>query len=381
MKKNIFSVLGLMSGTSMDGVDISLIKTDGYDYFEQISNKFYEFSDELYKDLIFLRGSISELKDLDNKFSIIDEIEKKFTLFNAQVINEFIKQEQTRPEIIGFHGQTIYHNSKAKISKQLGNGELLSQLTNCTVVNNFRKQDLDNYGQGAPLTPIFHYLISNQINKKNKLTYPINIINIGGITNVTTILDNKNIDKQIFAYDIGPGNCLIDEWVRKKSNKKFDENGSLALSGKANQLILNQSIDNFQISSIEESMDINDFDISFVKGLNLEDGCATLNEFTAYLISEGLKKINQINNIVVKNFIMCGGGRKNKKLVENIYKYMSDEKLIIKDIDVYQFDGDFIESQAFGYLAARRILELPITFPTTTRCKNPSLGGQIIKNY
>jgi anhydro-N-acetylmuramic acid kinase len=291
MKKNIFSVLGLMSGTSMDGVDISLIKTDGYDYFEQISNKFYEFSDELYKDLIFLRESISELKDLDNKFSIIDEIEKKFTLFNAQVINEFIKQDQTRPEIIGFHGQTIYHNSKAKISKQLGNGELLSQLTNCTVVNNFRKQDLDNYGQGAPLTPIFHYLISNQINQKNKLTYPINIINIGGITNVTTILDNKDIDKQIFAYDIGPGNCLIDEWVRKKSNKKFDENGSLALSGKANQLILNQSIDNFQISSIEESMDINDFDISFVKGLNLEDGCATLNEFTAYLISEGLKKL------------------------------------------------------------------------------------------
>ena len=172
MKKNIFSVLGLMSGTSMDGVDISLIKTDGYDYFEQISNKFYEFSDELYKDLIFLRESISELKDLDNKFSIIDEIEKKFTLFNAQVINEFIKQEQTRPEIIGFHGQTIYHNSKAKISKQLGNGELLSQLTNCTVVNNFRKQDLDNYGQGAPLTPIFHYLISNQINKKKQINLP-----------------------------------------------------------------------------------------------------------------------------------------------------------------------------------------------------------------
>jgi anhydro-N-acetylmuramic acid kinase len=377
MKKNIFSVLGLMSGTSMDGVDISLIKTDGYDYFEQISNKFYEFSDELYTDLIFLRESISELKDLDNNFSIIDEIEKKFTLYNAQVINKFIKQEQIRPEIIGFHGQTIYHNSKAKISKQLGNAELLSQLTKCTVVNNFRKQDLDNFGQGAPLTPIFHYLISNQINKKNKLTYPINIINIGGITNVTTILGNK----EIFAYDIGPGNCLIDQWVRKKSNKKFDENGSLALSGTVNQLILNQSIDNFQIFSIEESMDINDFDISFVKGLNLEDGCATLNEFTAYLISEGLKKINQINNIKVKNFIICGGGRKNKKLVENIYKHMGDEKLIIKDIDAYQFDGDFIESQAFGYLAARRILELPITFPTTTRCKNPSLGGQIIKNY
>jgi anhydro-N-acetylmuramic acid kinase len=316
MKKNIFSVLGLMSGTSMDGVDISLIKTDGYDYFEQISNKFYEFSDELYKDLIFLRESISELKDLDNKFSIIDEIEKKFTLFNAQVINEFIKQEQTRPEIIGFHGQTIYHNSKAKISKHLGDGNLLSQLTNCTVVNNFRKQDIDNSGQGAPLTPIFHYLISKQINKKKKLTYPLNIINIGGITNVSTILGNEEIQKEIFAYDIAPGNCLIDEWVRKNSNKKFDENGFLASSGKVNELILNQSIDNFQISSIKDSMDINDFDISFAKGLNLEDGCSTLNEFTAYLISEGLKKINQINNIEVKNLLYVVEVEKIKNLLK-----------------------------------------------------------------
>ena len=381
MEKKEFVSIGLMSGTSMDGVDASIIRSNGTDELVNILDRYYEFDKEIYEKLVNLRNLINLKEDLDKYYKQIETLDRELTLFHGKIVNQIIKEVNIRVNLIGFHGQTIYHNSKAKISKQLGNGELLSQLTNCTVVNNFRKQDLDNYGQGAPLTPIFHYLISNQINKKNKLTYPINIINIGGITNVTTILDNKDIDKQIFAYDIGPGNCLIDEWVRKKSNKKFDENGSLALSGKANQLILNQSIDNFQISSIEESMDINDFDISFVKGLNLEDGCATLNEFTAYLISEGLKKINQINNIVVKNFIICGGGRKNKKLVENIYKYMSDEKLIIKDIDVYQFDGDFIESQAFGYLAARRILELPITFPTTTRCKNPSLGGQIIKNY
>ena len=113
-------------------------------------------------------------------------------------------------------------------------------------------------------------------------------MNIGGITNVTTILNNKNVEKEIFAYDIGPGNCLIDEWVRNNS-KKFDDDGSFASSGQVNQLILNQAIDNFEISSIEESMDLNDFDISFSKGLTLEDGCATLNEFTTYLISEGLK--------------------------------------------------------------------------------------------
>ena len=134
-------------------------------------------------------------------------------------------------------------------------------------------------------------------------------------------------------------------------------------------------------SSIKESMDPNEFDISFVKGLNLEDGCATLNEFTAYLISQGLKKINQINNIRVKNFIICGGGRKNETLIKNVFKSMNNKKMIMKDIDELKLDGDFVESQAFAYLAVKCFLNLPITFPNTTRCKKPSLGGKIINNF
>ncbi len=381
MKKKIFTVLGLMSGTSMDGVDLSLIRTDGSDYYEQISDGFYRFSNELFEKLIFLRESIKNTKDLQKKSNLITNIENKFTLFNAKIINDFLKNKNLTPDIIGFHGQTIYHKPNDKISKQIGNADLLSQLTKCTVVNNFRQQDLDNDGQGAPLTPIFHYLISKYINKKKELDYPINIMNIGGITNVTTILNNKNIEKEIFAYDIGPGNCLIDEWVRNNSKKKFDDDGSFASSGQVNQLILNQAIDNFEISSIEESMDLNDFDISFSKGLTLEDGCATLNEFTAYLISEGLKKINQINKIDVKNLIICGGGRKNSFLIQNIFKYMNNKMINIKNIDEFQLNGDFIESQAFAYLAVKRLLNLPITFPNTTRCKTPSIGGQIIKNF
>ena len=128
-------------------------------------------------------------------------------------------------------------------------------------------------------------------------------------------------------------------------------------------------------------MDINDFDISFVKGLSLEDGCATLTEFTAYLISEGLKKINQINNIDVKNFIFCGGGRKNIALIKKINKFINNKKIIIKNIDEFRFNGDFIESQAFAYLAVRRFLNLLITFPNTTRCKKPSIGGEIINIF
>ena len=381
MKKKIFTALGLMSGTSMDGVDLSVIETDGYDYYSQISDKYYEFNDQLYKDLILLRESVRKSEDLQINSLLVNEIEKKFTLFNAEIINEFIKKEGIHPNLIGLHGQTIYHSAKDKISKQIGDGNLLSQLTKCIVVNKFRQQDLDNGGQGAPLTPLFHYLISKKIIKNFKLGYPVNIINIGGITNVTSILGNEEIQKDVLAYDIGPGNCLINEWIRKNSDKKFDDKGSLAHSGKTNELLLNQAIDNFEISSIEESMDINDFDITFVKGLSLEDGCATLTEFSAYLISESLKKINQMNNIDIKNFIICGGGRKNITLIKKIGQYMRNEELVINDIDNFKFNGDFVESQAFAYLAVKSFLNLPISFPNTTRSTKPSLGGQINKNF
>ena len=381
MKKKIFTALGLMSGTSMDGVDLSVIETDGYDYYSQISDKYYEFNDQLYKDLILLRESVRKSEDLQINSLLVNEIEKKFTLFNAEIINEFIKKEGIHPNLIGLHGQTIYHSAKDKISKQIGDGNLLSQLTKCIVVNKFRQQDLDNGGQGAPLTPLFHYLISKKIIKNFKLGYPVNIINIGGITNVTSILGNEEIQKDVLAYDIGPGNCLLNESIRKNSEKKFDDKGSLAHSGKTNELLLNQAIDNFEISSIEESMDINDFDISFVKGLSLEDGCATLTEFSAYLISESLKKINQMNSIDIKNFIICGGGRKNLTLIKKIGQYMKNEELVINDIDNFKFNGDFVESQAFAYLAVKSFLNLPISFPNTTRSTKPSLGGQINKNF
>ena len=381
MKKKIFTAMGLMSGTSMDGVDLSIIRSDGHDYIEQINDKYCEFTDDLYKDLILLRDKIVNSGDLKKKLEEIDRIEKKFTLYVGKIVNEFTNEINFKPDLIGFHGQTIFHNAKEKISKQIGDGHLLSQLTKCLVVNNFRQQDLENNGQGAPLAPVFHYLISKEIKNKFKISYPINIINIGGITNVTTILNDKDIEKDILGYDIAPGNCLIDEWIRKKSNKKFDISGSIASSGQINELILNQAKDNFDLFSINESLDIKNFDVSFVKGLCLEDGSATLTEFTAYLISEGLKKINDTNNIQIKNFVLCGGGRKNKVLVNSIKKLMSDHDLKIKNIDEFNFDGDFIESKAFAYIAIRCFLNLSISFPSTTRCDFSCTGGEIIKNF
>ena len=381
MKKKIFTSIGLMSGTSMDGVDLSVIKSDGNDQFSSIYDTYKEFDDGLYKQLISLRDKIKNSTDLKTHSKEINDVEKKFTLFNSHLINEVIGDINEDIDLIGFHGQTVFHDPKIQISKQLGDGRLLSSLFKKIVINNFRQNDLNHGGQGAPLTPIFHSLISKIIQKNFKLKLPINIINIGGITNITQIKENLNNSINFFAYDVGPGNCLIDDWVRNNKDLKFDKDGNYANIGKVDDLILNQAIDNFEFKSYETSLDVKDFDTSFVKGLSFEDGCATLTKFTAYLIADGLRKIDKQNNINPHHYIICGGGRKNKSLMESIENYLVNKNVIIKDIDDYNFDGNFIESQAFAYLAIRSYLKLPISFPSTTRSKKAISGGDILQNF
>ncbi len=381
MKKKIFTSIGLMSGTSMDGVDLSVIKSDGYDQFSSIYDTYKEFDDGLYKQLISLRDKISNFTDLKTYSKEINDVEKKFTLFNSHLINEVIGHINEDIDLIGFHGQTMFHNPKIQISKQLGDGRLLSSLFKKIVINNFRQNDLNHGGQGAPLTPIFHSLISKIIQKNFKLKLPINIINIGGITNITQIKEDLNNSINFFAYDVGPGNCLIDDWVRNNKDLKYDKDGNYANIGKVDDLILNQAIDNFEFKSYETSLDVKDFDTSFVKGLSFEDGCATLTKFTAYLIADGLRKINKQNDVNPYQYIFCGGGRKNKSLMQSIRNYLVNKNMIIKDIDDYNFDGNFIESQAFAYLAIRSYLKLPISFPSTTRCKKAISGGDIFQNF
>ena len=258
----------------------------------------------------------------------------------------------------------------------------MSQLIKKKVIYDFRQEDLINNGQGAPLTPIYHNLVSKIISKKYKLNFPVCFINIGGISNITKIINKDgNLDENLEAFDSGPGNCMIDEWVRKNSKKNFDENGSIAKSGKINQLILNQAIDNFKIESFNKSLDIKDFDISFAKGLSLEDGCATITNFTAYLVANGIIHASGSNDQPIK-FLICGGGRKNNFFIQNIKNYLLNKKNIsLNLIDDYNFNGDYIESQAFGYLAIRSFMNLPISYPKTTRCKVPTVGGKLAENF
>ncbi len=378
----IYTALGLMSGTSMDGVDVSIIKSDGHCQFSNILDNYYEFDNKLRQKLLKLRYSISTKKDLIEFSKDLKVLERDLTIFHKEIIDQTSSKFSEKIDLLGFHGQTIFHDPEIKITKQLGDGNLLSQLTRKIVIYNFRQNDLKNGGQGAPLTPIFHNLLANIIYNKNKNEL-FDIMNIGGISNITKTIKNKEFsNSSIEAFDIGPGNCLIDSWVQKNSDKKYDKDGLIAKTGKINKLILNQAIENFRLNSYEKSLDIKNFDISFAKGLSLEDGCATITNFTAYLISEGIRFINNDNLNDCKKILVCGGGRKNVTLMETIKEYLNDYKgLKIDLIDKFNFDGDFTESQAFGYLAIRSYLGLPISFPNTTRCKKPSLGGELVRNF
>ena len=381
MEKKEFVSIGLMSGTSMDGVDASIIKSNGNDQLVNILDRYYEFNKEIYEKLVNLRNLIIQKEDLDKYSKEIEILDRELTLFHGEIVNQIIKEIDLTVNLIGFHGQTIYHNPKNLISKQLGNGQLLSQLTNTDVIYDFRQNDLKHGGQGAPLTPIFHNLISSLIGIKHNVNCPINILNIGGISNLTKTVEMSEIDL-IKGFDIGPGNCLIDEWIRNNSSYRYDEFGNIGKSGSVNELILNQAIDNFTTSSYSNSLDIKDFDTSFVRGLSLEDGCATLTKFTAHLIANGIKYCHQSNNQIQEIYLMCGGGRKNNFLINCIKQELLNQKNITIDIiDNYNFNGDFIESQAFGYLAIRSYLNLPISFPGTTGCKNKVTGGILAKNY
>ena len=363
MEKNL-SALGFMSGTSGDGVDTSVISSNGKDIINITYNRFDPYPISLSNKIHRVKENISEIQDLLKYSSDVSELELQITNFHADIANKTSKEIDF--DLIGFHGHTIYHNSEQKISKQIGLGVDLSKKTKKTVVYDFRQEDIKNGGEGAPLSPIYHLALIKELFNENKVKIPISILNIGGIANITEIDKDFNITSR----DIGPGNCLIDKWVRKNSDKFIDEDGNLADKGKIDKFIFDQYLDNYHYSKIhsKRSLDPNDFDISFAKGLSLENGASTITDLTSELLS---KKIGT-NDIYVS-----GGGRKNKYLINSLKRKIDNNIFSIDDLNI---NGDYIESQAFAFLAIRSYLGLPISFPSTTNCKSPSIGGIIIKN-
>ena len=361
MEKN-FTALGFMSGTSGDGVDCSIIKSNGIDTINIKYNRFDPYPINLSKKIHRLKDNILEQRDLLKYSSDIKELEEEITNFHINIAIRV--NNEIDFDLIGFHGHTIYHNSDEKISKQIGIGTNLSKATNKTVIYNFRQTDIKNGGEGAPLSPIYHLALIKSLFNENKIKVPSSILNIGGIANITEI----DKDFKITSSDIGPGNCLIDKWIRKNSDKFYDHNGNFAKKGKIDKFIFDQYLDNFYYSKInyKRSLDTNDFNVSFAKGISLENGATTLTEITTELLS---KKLGN-NDIYI-----CGGGRKNEFLINSLKTKVKNK---ILDIDDLNIDGDYIESQAFALLAIRSYLGLPISFPSTTNCKVPTIGGTII---
>ena len=365
-----------MSGTSGDGVDASIINSDGKGQFKVLINKYFQYTDDISKNIYKLKRNINKVEDIKKYASEINDLERKITLFHSNVVSNCTTNHDFEIDLIGFHGQTILHSPKDKYSKQLGDGKLLSQLSKKKVIYNFRQNDLAEGGEGAPLSPIFHQLIV----KEKKIDLPICILNIGGISNITLIGDLK--EENLISKDIGPGNCLIDEWMRRNKKGNYDKDGEAASIGKTNELILNQALEDFENVTDQNmnSFDVNDFEINFLRGLDLEDGASTITDFTSNVIAS--KLLNEISksDLKISKIILCGGGRKNKTLIDRIKKHCGKE-VKFETTDDYGVDGDFVESQAFAFLAIRSFFKLPISFPNTTGCKLPSTGGVLVENF
>jgi anhydro-N-acetylmuramic acid kinase len=368
--KKLITAIGLMSGTSSDGIDASIIKSDGEGLLNLIGDFFFPYEKKTKRKIRKLKEKINKPSDLEKNKIEISSLEKEITILHSQAVNTLvqkIKINKSAIDLIGLHGHTIFHSFLKKKSKQLGNGKVLSELTGINVIYDFRENDLKNGGQGAPLVPIYHKLLQ----KKLKLKTPVVFVNIGGISNLTYL----NKDDEIISFDSGPGNFLIDKLLQLKSKDKiqYDKNGIIAFKGKIDQNILNSYLsDPYYKKFSPKSLDVNNFNLSPARRTSLENLVTTLSELTSLTIVNALNFFSG----TPQEIILCGGGRKNKYIQKRIKK---ESNIRTIKIDDYKINGDFVESQAFAYLAIRSFLKKPITFPKTTGVSKPMTGGKLIK--
>ncbi len=367
MKHKKLNILGTMSGTSLDGVDLSIIKTNGSDVSEFINEYYFEYPKLIKKKINDYIHSIKNKPVFENKIKISNII-TKFYIDKIKLINEI-----NNVDIIGFHGQTVYHDPVNLISLQLGNPQLISNSLNKIVVFDFRTNDIKNGGQGAPIAPIYHKYIIEKLN----VNLPSCFVNLGGIANLTYV----DFD-ELIGFDTGPGNCLIDLITQKFFNMRYDYSGSLASKGKVDNNFLNFLLDdNYFTKTYPKSLDNKYFNHYLKNNKNIPsshlDLLATLTEFTALTVTNSIKKLPKLPNSI----IYSGGGVQNLYLIERMNK-----KLDIPTIDINKskFNTNFIESQLIAFLSARCIYDLPITFPKTTGVRHPTKGGKVvypIKNH
>jgi anhydro-N-acetylmuramic acid kinase len=363
-------VIGLMSGTSMDGVDAALVKTDGQVIYEVGKALTMEYPIELHQRLLKAVNMAQMAKGISED-TFFKDVERDLTDIHRDAVFKLMKNAGLPAKdvrLIGFHGQTLYHNPAMGITWQIGDGNRLAQSTNIPVVNDFRTNDVAAGGEGAPLVPIYHWAIMGIHGGDDNV---VAVLNIGGVTNVTW-MDLKQSEPKLLGFDTGTGNGPIDDVVREKADQNCDWHGALAAEGKVfHPLLEGFTADPYFARKPPKSIDRNEFSqyMTF-SALSVEDAAATATQFAV----EGVTMALEHFPAPVSHWYVCGGGTHNKTLMACLNDTLEAP---VDDVKVLGLRGDFIEAEAFAFLAARSEKGLPITFPTTTNVKAATTGGTL----
>lgn len=369
----LYRALGLMSGTSMDGIDLALIKTDGEQVVERIAAGSQNYSDafraRLKQGLVDARG----LTQREERNGVLKQLEHDLTLLHAVAVQDFLFAQGLSADdvdVIGFHGQTVLHRPDDALTVQIGDGALLAQEAGIDVVYDMRAEDMRHSGQGAPLIPAYHAALAHNLEQKPDM--PVVFVNIGGISNLTYV-DEAG---RLAAFDSGPGNMLIDQWMELHAQGSFDAGGALALRGTVNSDLAAHYLSNaFFSGNQRRSLDRGDFAVPSIGIVSLEDGARTL----AYVAAASILKSASHLPQKPRSYVVSGGGRKNAAIMAELTALAQAEGAVVIDADTAGLDGDSMEAEAWGYLAVRSLKGLPLTYPSTTGCDTPVSGGVLVK--
>ncbi len=359
----VWRALGLMSGTSLDGIDVAVIETDGERVLGRGFSATYLYSDAFREKL---REGLAEATALTSRAARpgrLRLLEQYLTELHAEAVSHYLDDHQidrASIDVIGFHGQTVLHRPEAALTVQLGDGSLLAELSGRPVVYDLRAADMAAGGQGAPLAPAYHAALAQDVPAR-----PAAILNLGGVANITYI----GRDGLLIACDTGPASAMIDDWCQARTGQPFDADGVLAAAGVVRDDIVGSWLQHpFFALPPPKSLDRNAFDADLVGGLSAEDGAATLTAFSAAAVAAVLPHLPEPPEL----WIASGGGRKNATLLAMIADKVGAPVLPAEE---FGFDGDGVEAEAWAFLAVRSRLGLPITFPGTTGVAKPLSGG------
>ncbi len=378
--KPILRSIGLMSGTSMDGIDVAMIVSDGEAVLERGPAATYGYDASFRRRLADALEHASAIEQRTDRPAVLADLERELTLRHSTAVLEFLAASRQSPgdiDLIGFHGQTVLHRPQRSLTVQLGDGRLLASETGIRVAFDLRAADMAHGGQGAPLVPAYHRALAANLPPRFIGRRPVAFVNIGGVANITWI----GADGEMIAFDTGPGNALIDQWLEAKAGIPFDQGGRIASEGRVVAAIAQQYLDDsFFQKAAPKSLDRNDFPSLAVDAASLEDGARTLAHVTAAAIWKAVERVPELPAL----WIVCGGGRHNRAILSDLCELAAanDRLGVAAEVTVAEdagFNGDAMEAEAWAYLAIRAFRGLPLTWPGTTGVREPITGGMIVE--